>query len=376
MTTLQTKSFDDVVQAQAAAVQAGSTRVLADFSVGSLLRAVIEASAAVVMWMQGLILHLLTTTRAATATGTDLDTWMADYGLIRLPAVAATGAVTFARFTPTMQATIPVGSLVQTADGSQIYAVIADVGQAAYNAILGAYVIPAGTASITASIVSTSTGSGSNAIAGAINTLGQAISGVDTVTNGAAFANGIDAETDGAFRARFVSFIASLSRATKAAVGNAIASTQPGLTYTIVEKSNYAGAAQNGYFYVVIDDGSGYPPTSLLTAITTAIEAVRPLGTSFGVFAPSVVTANVAASITTATGYDHAAVSAGVTAAIAAYIAALPMGPSLVWARLFQVAFDASPGVVGVPTLSINGASADLAATAQQAIIAGTVSVS
>ena len=83
----------------AAAVEASATQLL-DLTVGSTLRAVLEANASIGLWMQWLILLVLRTTRAATSNGADLDSWMADLTLTRLPAVAATGIVTFSRFTP------------------------------------------------------------------------------------------------------------------------------------------------------------------------------------------------------------------------------------------------------------------------------------
>ena len=58
---------------------------------------------------------------------------MADFGLTRLPAVAATGQVTFSRFTNTLQAVVPFGSLVQTADGSQKFTVVTDATNSGYN---------------------------------------------------------------------------------------------------------------------------------------------------------------------------------------------------------------------------------------------------
>jgi hypothetical protein len=108
---LSLRTFNTLVQAMAAAVQASAAQLL-DLSVGSTLRAVLEANASIGLWMQWLILLVLRMTRAATSSGADLDSWMADLTLIRLPAVADTGTVTFSRFTPSMAALIPVGALV------------------------------------------------------------------------------------------------------------------------------------------------------------------------------------------------------------------------------------------------------------------------
>src|SRR6185312_8519759 len=122
---LSLRSFSTLVQSMAASVEASAAQLL-DLTVGSTLRAVLEANASVALWMQWLILQVLRTTRAATCEGSDLDSWMADLTLTRLPAVAATGLVTFSRLTPTVSALIPAGSLVRTVDGSQTFAVSVD----------------------------------------------------------------------------------------------------------------------------------------------------------------------------------------------------------------------------------------------------------
>lgn len=371
---IQTKDYVTLVREQTTAIQ-GTARVLVDITIGSILRAVIEANAAVTLWLQGLILQLLAITRAATSSGSDLDSWVADYGLTRLPAVNATGIVTFTRFTPTQQAVVQVGTLVQTADGSQQYAVVLDTTNPAYNASLGGYALAAGSASVSVPVLAWVAGSAANASVGSVSTMIQAVPGVDTVTNAAAFTNGADAETDAALRKRFIAYVASLSKATKNAVGYAITSLKTGLTYTLVENTTYAGAAQPGYFYVVVDDGTGAPPSSFLSTVSNAIDAVRPLCSSFGVFAPVIQTADVSMTIQTATGYDHNAVVGLVGAALTSYINGLGLGNQLTYTRLAQVAYDASAGVTNVTAVLLNGGTADVTATNKQTIKAGTVSV-
>ena len=129
---LSLQTFSTLVQNMAAAVQGASNQLL-DLTVGSTLRAVLEANASVALWMQWLILQVLRMTRAATSSGADLDSWMADFSLMRLPAVAATGLVTFSRFSPTMAALVPVGALVRTADGTQTFRVTEDTANVAWD---------------------------------------------------------------------------------------------------------------------------------------------------------------------------------------------------------------------------------------------------
>ena len=66
----------------AAATQSASRQPL-DLSTGSTLRAILEANASIGLWLQWLILRVLQTTRAASSTDNDLDSWVADFGLSR-----------------------------------------------------------------------------------------------------------------------------------------------------------------------------------------------------------------------------------------------------------------------------------------------------
>lgn len=166
-----------------------------------------------------------------------------------------------------------------------------------------------------------------------------------------------------------------MSKATKAAILYAITSLKQGMVAVLVENQQYAGTTQNGYFYAVIDDGTGAPGSTLLSTANNAIDAVRPFTVAFGVFAPVVVTANVGMTITTASGYDHTATALLVKAAVQNYINALSLGQTLTYSRLAQVAYDASPGVTNVTAVTLNSGTSDLAATSQQVIKAGTVTV-
>lgn len=374
MASIQTQDFVTLVRNQVTAVQ-GYAKVLVDLTVGSILRAVVEANAAVAIWLQSQILQVLAITRASTSGGADLDSWVADFGVTRLAATYATGQVTFSRFTSTQQAVVPITATVQTGDGSQQYSVVADTTNPAYNATLAGYVLAVGVGSVTVPVVAVVAGAAGNAISGAVTTIAGAISGVDTVTNAAGFTNGADAESDAALRTRFIAYVRSLSKATKDAVGYAITSLQQGVTYSLVENETYAGSVQMGYFYAVVDDGTGSPTGIFLSTVYNAVDAVRPLTVSFGVFGPVVVNAAVAMTVTIAAGYDAAATRTLVSNALKAYINSLSLGQPLRYSRLAQIAYDASPGVTNVTGVTLNGGTADLTATAKQVIKWSSVTV-
>ena len=370
---LNTKTFTQMVSDQIVAIQS-RTSLLINFTIGSVLRALVESNSAVGLWMQGMIVQLLATTRAATSTGSDVDTWMADFGITRLPATAASGMVTFSRFTPTVQATIPFGSIVQTADGTQKYTITADSTNSAYSP--AGYVIAAGVTSVTVPALAMTASAAGNVAPNQITTLGQAITYVDTVNNSAAFGGGTNAETDAALRTRFIAYLASLSRATKAAVAYAISTVLPTATFTLLENQQYNGTTDNGYFTVVVDDGSGYPPTSFLNACSAAIDAIRPITTRFGLFPPVAVSVSVTVTTVIAPGYDPVATRSAVQAAITAYINNLVLGQSMTFSRLTQIAYDASPGVSNITGVTLNGGNSDIIVTNKQAIVPLTVTVS
>ena len=370
---LSLQNFTTLMQNMAASAQAAASQLL-DLTIGSTTRAILEANASIALWIQWLIVQVLQTTRAATSSGADLDSWMADMTLVRLPAVAATGAVTFARYTPLSSASIPTGSLVRTVDGSIVFSVVADTNNPAWNSATSSYILPAGVASVTVPVAAQQPGSAGNVQAGTITMLATAIPGVDTVTNGSAFTDGIDAETDAAFRSRFQNFLSTRSRATSAAVGNAIMSLRQGLVYLIQENVDASGNPREGNFVVTVDDGTGSPPASLLTNLFQAVDAVRPLGSTFSVQPPVVTTANISLALATS-GQSQAPIAA-VTTAVETFVNGLSIGAPLPLTRLAQIAYDASPLITNVSSLLINGSASDLVPGLAGVIRAGTITVS
>ena len=255
---LSLKGFTQLVEDMSAALQ-GSATTLIDVSVGSVIRAVFEANASVVLWLQWMILQVLQTTRASTSTGTDLDSWMIDFGLTRLPAAQSTGIVTFSRFAANLPAAIPVGSIVKTSDGSLSFLVTQNNTLSIWQPASSGYVIPSGVASADLPVMCSVGGSIGNVLTGTVNVIAASLPGIDQVNNADPFSSGTDAETDQSFRGRFQSYLSSLSRATLGAVQNAIANVRQGLEFAILQNTASDGSPQVGAFLVVVDDGTGPP---------------------------------------------------------------------------------------------------------------------
>ncbi len=375
MTALNVKTQETLVSESTANIQ-GSASSLVDFTVGSILLAIVESWSAVVLWLQGLILGTLLFARASTSFGDDLDSWLAQFGFVREGAIKASGNVTFSRFTSTAIASLPVGSICQTPDGTQQFVVQADTSNPAYNALTQVYTLAIGVSSMTVPVLALVAGAGGNVRAGSIAVLSQAISGIDTVTNGASFTNGSDKESDSAVMARFVIWINSLSKGTRLAVIAAILGVPRAIMPSIVENQQYSnGLPQYGYFYAIVDDGTGTPDTDFMDAEFAAIDAVRPLSVGFSIFAPVVLSANITYSLQIAAGQDNSAIIAQSIASVTDYANSLSSGQTLSLTQIAKYAYQSSQYILDVTNVLINGSAVELASTNKQVIKAGTVGV-
>jgi hypothetical protein len=110
--------------------------------------------------------------------------------------------------------------------------------------------------------------------------------------------------------------------------------------------------------------------------VAAALDAVRPLSVSFNVYPPVLQPANVSATIGIASGYDPVATRAAVSNAVTNYVGSLPLGASLPYSKLIQVAWEASPGVANVSAALLNGGTADIAGNVRQSIRAGAITLS
>lgn len=372
---LNLKSFSTLVSDQAAAIQARATALL-DFTIGSILRSFIEATAAVGLWLESLIIYTLSLTRAATSQKTDLDSWVTDYGLTRLSAAYSAGTVTFARFTTAVAGLVPIGATVRTLDGTQTFTVSLDATNVSYSSSQNGYILAIGIGSVTVPVVANIPGAGANVAAATIGLITSSTPGVDTVTNVAALSGGASAESDQGLRARFVAYIASLSKATVAAIIFAVNSLKLGVACTVIENQDPSGNTVYGLILVTVDDGTGTPPASLLLNAAAAVELVRAASVRYGVFPPVIIRAAISFSVQVGKGYDSNVVAGACGDAVTAYVNALPLGGMLPYSKIAKVAYDASPGAIDILRVLVNNGTADIAATPRNVIKVSTISVS
>ena len=371
---LSLQTFQQLLQRMSAAVQSSASQ-LVDLSVGSMIRAILEANASIGLWVQWLIVQTLSMTRAATSAGEDLDTWMADFLLTRQPAVPAQGQATFSRLLATVPLLIPAGIQIKTAATGVSFMVATDQTNLAWQVASNGYLLPPGVSSINLPIVAQLSGSGGNVMAGAISVIATAVPGLDYVSNILPLSGGSDAEGDTKFRARFQDYINSRSQATAVAVGYAVASMGQQFRYKKFENIDAVGGWLPGHFLVIVDDGSGQPTASTLSGVYAAIDSIRPIGSTFTVRAPDVVTVNVAVALTPGGEALDTAVRTLVMNALSQYIGQIPIGGILSITRIAEVAYRAGRFDGNIASILINGSPRDVICSPFGVLKATSISV-
>ena len=376
--TIPTKSFQQITTDMVATwgSNLGITPVL---NQGDFVLALFETVGSQLEFLQAQTLLVLQLTRAATSTGPDLDTWMADFSFTRLPATNAFGPVTFGLLQTSsapvyVQAATLVngvytgGVLVQTVGGAVVFQVIPDTTQPSYSTQSNSYVIPAGGTSVTATVQAVTPGTLGNVAASAISQIASQ-SSVNTVTNLVPFTNGYAAESDSAFRARFVLYLQTLAKATGAAIQAAAQSVQQGVSVTLAENQNAAGAVQLGSFTCYVSDGAATPTAAILAQVYAAVYATRAFCVAPYVVPTTQQAATISVTVRLAANYTLSQVQGPVASAIAAAAAGLLSGQTL-YISAVEVAALSVAGVVAVQsgTTTISGVSADLVPTANVVI--------
>ncbi len=375
-------SFQQLVDTQVAAMQASAGIVL-DFSVGEVLLAAVESNAGNSLWLESTAEQLLAVTRLTTSTGNDVDTFVEQFGLSREPAVPASGAVTFSRFTANQIGTINVGGLVSSVANGISYAVGVDTDNTYYNPSQNAYLLPIGISSTSVPVTATTLGSVGNILANQITTLQSVFVNIDSVTNPSDFTNGANQESDAALKVRFVLYINSLSKATKLAIEAAILSVEGVVRFKLVENYDVNGNPLLGFFYAVIDDGTGNAPSPLLASVQSAVDLVRGFTIAFSIYAPDPVNIDVTAHVFTDASIPDATVQTASISALNTYITEQGFNALFPYSEIPRIIYDTNLTLSGssfTPTVNVtnwtlNSGTSDVTLTGKEIAIPGTVTV-
>src|SRR5574343_76308 len=346
----------------------GTCEQLTDFNPGSVTRALLEASAIEHEELYLQMYHGIVEAIPVAIYGAF------DFG--QQAAVAAYGYVIFYRETPAASDIVmPSGTRVTTTTG------LSFVTAADATLLTGQYNVSAVARCETAGAIGT-------VAAGAITVLTSALTGIDAVTNPAAFTTGADAETDEARKNRFREYIATLARGTKAAVEYGAKTAQILTTGVVTEYVSQARCIEYdddpmtpiGAVRVVIYNGASGASGDL---VAEAQRIVDGYDDGAGTYVPGWKAAGIVATVEPAAlllvdvveslsilgGYDAAAVLADVEAAQRAYVATLGIGLPLIHAELIGAAM----AVPGVYNCIITTPVTDVATSLEQVVVIGSV---
>ena len=312
----------------------------------------------------------------ATCVGGDLDAKLADFGFPRLPAKYASGTVQFSvRTVLPSSVAIQPGVVIQTLDGTIQFQVIADTNQSAWSVSQNAYILTAGQLSMNVTVEALIPGSASNVQVGALSSIASSITGISFVTNTAGIENGDNIEADQAFRNRFKLFINAVNaRTTPAGIASAAYDVPGVVAVSLLENQDRYGNSLPGYGVVVIDDGSGSPPSSLISAVSVAVAATNspPRGFTIQILVIGPTLSNVAIALNVKINpmANSASVLLNVENAVIDYINSLEIGQTLYLENISYTAKGADPGVIAVEpgSVKINDEAADFVASAQTVI--------
>jgi uncharacterized phage protein gp47/JayE len=352
-----------------------ASQKITNLRAGSTAFAFAQAMSAMGISLQQLMVHVANITRLATSYGADVDSYVGDFGMKRLPAITTQGQVFATRTISGSTLIVPVtGAVCQTSINQIQFQLIGDSSQPNYNTSDNSYIYGPNDTSIsmTAQAITNPLTLGI-----AANTLTQIVSGfvgVNSITNPLPFTNGMPAESDIQLKIRFVEFIGSLAQATETAIEYAINTVQQGLTFKLIETLTFGGAPYPGGFTVVVDDGTGNISSALLAAITTAILPVRAAGIVFQVFAPTNVPINVNCAVAALPGYSQSALEAQVESNIAAFINTLGVGVNCGIVNVGAI-IQNTPGVMEYSGLTLNGGTTDIDIALTQLARAGSITV-
>lgn len=379
--SLPVKTFAEIVAQQQSQMQASSVITL-DFDVGSIMGAFTNAGGGNFLALQALATAILADTRLTTSQGQAVDSFCEQFSFPRYQGNPSDGNVTFSRNVTTILASIPVGSIVSVSSTNNLnFQVIQETDNPNYNPVTNSYDIQISTSSIDVPVQCQTNGVFGNVLAGQINTIDSPLVGVDFVTNDSDFTNGVSPWSDDKYKLEFALYIGSLTRATGPSIKYAV-STTPGppqiYRNNVVENKDFDTDAQHlGYFYVVVDDGTGVPNTTLIENVSARLESYRGLTIAYSVIGPDKVEVDVEMDITLVDNPTESEeiITAKIQTAISNYIDSLEFNSLLPYTRLAEIIYDADDNILNVTNILLNGGTSDITTDNTELLFADDITV-
>ena len=277
-----------------------------------------------------------------------------DFGVDRKASVKAEGNVLL---TGPANQVVPKGTQVRTNDG-------------VYFTLKANATLTSGKATV--AVVADVGGTTGNVDIGEINTIVGDLVGIVSVTNEAAFKNGIDEETDEALLQRTYDKVRK-----PATSGNGYHYEQWAREVQGVGDAKvfpvHAGAGT--VKIVLLSDEKKAPEQGVIDAAKAHIESERPIGATVTVVGATQVVIDVTARITLAKGAQAQDAKAKFTAALTEYLKSLAFNDSTVRYTKIASLLSAVDTVVDYAELKVNNGVANVQVTDEQVAVLGTVTL-
>lgn len=374
----QIKDFTSIVASMINWAKSTQSKIT-DFTVGSVFRTVIEATASEIdEHYQQMFNGLKEAIPAATYLSFDFNA---------LPAQATTGSVRLVITSSTTDVLISAGTTVSYPNGTVSYTVNSDTTIAAGNTYTDLLV------------TATTPGVAGNVLKDAQFTLSPAPPGFVSATNQASWMNGQDSESEDDRKLRFNAFVQSLNRGTVAALEYGLKTstltdasgniTERVVTSAIVEPWLDIDSSQPiAWVQCYIHNGVGATSSALVNrardviygyydTFGNAVPGWKAAGVKVDVYAAAEILLNVSGTLTAKPGYDASTLKAAAVSAIVAYIIGLPIGSPFQVAVMIDLIMNIEgvanfvPADVAPPAAPVTGTEAGgaLAATTYYVVL-------
>ena len=370
----QIKDFTSIAAGLINVVRATTNKVT-DFNRGSVIRTMLEATAAEI---EELYLQMYLGTKEAIPVSV-----FTTFGFNRQAAESAGGTIRFSTGGSLASSVIPIplGTVVRVPGTSLTYATTV------------ASSIAIGNSYVDVLVAAQASGLAGNVGADLITELVTPVAGVASVTNPSPFVNGRDVETDDERRVRFQGYIASLARGTKAAItygAKTVTLTDSfGVITEYVAHANVvepwvADSAQPiSLVRVYVHNGASATSGTLVTRCQqvidgyydggTAVPGWKAAGVQCIVSAASDQAVNVTGTVTIASGYSSVDVLAACTNAVKDYLQGMAVGEDV---RLSELVAIIRRDVEGAFNVTLSAPTGDVAVADNAKAISGTVTLS
>lgn len=267
-----------------------------------------------------------------TAEGEYLDMHGAQRGMARQQAVPATGELTFTRYIPiTFDILVPKGTVcASSGDEEAVEYETTEDG-----------VLAAGELSVTVPARAVEPGAAGNAASGYINTMSTPVTGIQYVSNRAAFTGGADREDDGAYRARLLESFREPIVCGSLGYYEQLAREFPGITSVqAVQDTDNPGTV---LVYVWGEDAA--PSEGTITALQAELNKKREIGTTVSVQAATSKTQHLYVRLALPAGMEFAPVKTQVEGILNQWMLKRQVGDPVRPGDIFRLVLAEVPAV-------------------------------